>query len=150
MRKRAVSEWKSVERYNLELDMTENRFYATGKRKTAIARVWLEDGNGNWVLNGKSLSDYFPSESLRMLIQQPLSLVGKKDVLNFYITVKGGGMSGQAGAIKHGVSKALVEYDESFRAVLRKAGFMTRDSRIKERKKYGQPGARKRFQYSKR
>ena len=130
--------------------MAEERFYATGKRKTAIARVWMKEGGGNWVINDKALNDYFPGESLRMLIQQPLDLVGKRDSFDFYINVKGGGPSGQAGAVKHGISKALLEYDVDLRSVLRKAGFLTRDSRIKERKKYGQPGARKRFQYSKR
>ncbi len=130
--------------------MAEQRFYATGKRKTAIARIWMKEGGGNWVINDKTLYDYFPGESLRMLIQQPLDLVGKKDGFDFYINVKGGGPSGQAGAVKHGISKALAEYDVDLRSILRKAGFLTRDARIKERKKYGQPGARKRFQYSKR
>lgn len=130
--------------------MAEQRFYATGKRKTAIARVWMKAGSGNWVVNDKTLNDYFPGESLRMLIQQPLDLVGKRDAFDFYINVKGGGPSGQAGAVKHGISKALSEYDVDLRSVLRKAGFLTRDAREKERKKYGQPGARKRFQYSKR
>jgi small subunit ribosomal protein S9 len=130
--------------------MAEQRFYATGKRKTAIARVWMKAGSGNWIVNDKTLDDYFPGESLRMLIQQPLDLVGKRDGFDFYINVKGGGPSGQAGAVKHGISKVLSEYDVDLRSVLRKAGFLTRDAREKERKKYGQPGARKRFQYSKR
>lgn len=130
--------------------MAEKRFYATGKRKTAIARVWMKEGSGNWVVNNRTLVDYFRGESTRRIIQQPLELVGKRDAFDFYINVNGGGTSGQAGAIKHGISKALTEYDVDLKPVLRKAGFLTRDARIKERKKYGQPKARKRFQYSKR
>ena len=130
--------------------MAEKKLYATGKRKTAVARVWMKEGTGNWVVNNKDLYDYFPGESLRMLIQQPLDFVGKKDTFDFYISIKGGGISGQAGAVKHGISKVLAGYDDNFKSILRKSGFLTRDARIKERKKYGQPGARKRFQYSKR
>ncbi|HOK05887.1 MAG TPA: 30S ribosomal protein S9 [Syntrophales bacterium] len=128
----------------------EKRFYATGKRKTAIARVYMKKGTGVLKVNKRNFDDYFTRESLKMLIQQPLELVGQKGQFDFYINVRGGGISGQAGAIKHGISKALVEYNDEYRSVLKKAGFLTRDSRIKERKKYGQPGARKRFQYSKR
>jgi small subunit ribosomal protein S9 len=130
--------------------MTEKKYYATGKRKSAIARVWMKEGSGNWVVNKRTLAEYFPSESLVRIIQQPLDLVNKKDQFDFYINVKGGGVAGQAGAVKHGISKALLEYDIETKSVLRRAGFLTRDSRVKERKKYGQPGARKRFQYSKR
>jgi len=130
--------------------MAENKYYATGKRKSAIARVWMKEGTGSWVVNHRVLNEYFPDESLKRLIQQPLDLVDKRDQFDFYINVKGGGVSGQAGAIKHGVSKVLVEFDDELRSVLKRAGFLTRDSRVKERKKYGQPGARKRFQYSKR
>jgi small subunit ribosomal protein S9 len=130
--------------------MAEKKYYATGKRKSAIARVWMKEGSGNWIVNKRALAEYFPSESLMRIIQQPLDLVNKKDQFDFYINVKGGGVAGQAGAVKHGISKALLEYDIETKSVLRRAGFLTRDSRVKERKKYGQPGARKRFQYSKR
>jgi len=131
-------------------DMTEKRFYATGKRKTAVARVYMKEGSGSLVVNKRNFDDYFTRESLKMLIMQPLELVGKRDLFDFYINVHGGGMAGQAGAVKHGISKSLVEYDAELRQILKKAGFLTRDARIKERKKYGQPGARKRFQFSKR
>ena len=130
--------------------MTEKRFYATGKRKSAIARVYMKKGKGVITVNKRNFDDYFTRDSLMMLIKQPLDIVGKKDKFDFYINVCGGGIAGQAGAIKHGISKALVEYDRELRPILKRAGFLTRDSRIKERKKYGQPGARKRFQFSKR
>ena len=129
---------------------TEKRFYATGKRKSAIARVYMKEGTGVLQVNKRTFDDYFTRESLKMLIQQPLEMTGKKGLFDFTINVAGGGIAGQAGAIKHGISKALVEYDEELRSALKKAGFLTRDSRIVERKKYGQPGARKRFQFSKR
>lgn len=128
----------------------EKRFYATGKRKTAIARVYMKTGSGVIVVNKRSFDDYFTRDSLKMIIQRPLELVGQKDLFDVYINVHGGGISGQAGAVKHGISKALLEVDGEYRSILKKAGFLTRDSRIKERKKYGQPGARKRFQFSKR
>lgn len=130
--------------------MTEKRFYATGKRKCAIARVYMKEGNGLLTVNKRNFDDYFTRDSLKMLIQQPLEMTGQKDKFDFFINVCGGGVAGQAGAIKHGISKVLMEYDLSLRGALKKAGFLTRDSRIKERKKYGQPGARKRFQFSKR
>lgn len=130
--------------------MTEKRFYATGKRKCAIARVYMKEGNGLLTINKRNFDDYFTRDSLKMLIQQPLEMTGQKDKFDFFINVCGGGVAGQAGAIKHGISKVLMEYDLSLRGALKKAGFLTRDSRIKERKKYGQPGARKRFQFSKR
>ncbi|MEA1935200.1 MAG: 30S ribosomal protein S9 [Thermodesulfobacteriota bacterium] len=130
--------------------MEEKRYYATGKRKTAIARVWMKEGSGTLVVNKRDFDDYFTGDNLRMLIQQPLEVTGQMSKFDFYINVRGGGISGQAGAVKHGISKALLEYDATLRSVLKKAGFLTRDSRIKERKKYGQPGARKRFQFSKR
>ncbi|MFA5181368.1 MAG: 30S ribosomal protein S9 [Syntrophales bacterium] len=129
---------------------TEKRFYATGKRKTAVARVYMKPGSGVLVINKRNFDDYFTRDSLKMIIQQPLELVGRKDQFDLYVNVKGGGIAGQAGAIKHGISKALVEYDLDLRPALKRAGFLTRDARIKERKKYGQPGARKRFQFSKR
>lgn len=130
--------------------MTEQRYYATGKRKTAVARVYMKEGVGGLMVNKRNFDDYFTRESLKMLIMQPLELVGKRGQFDFYISVHGGGIAGQAGAIKHGISKSLVEYDMELRQILKKAGFLTRDARIKERKKYGQPGARKRFQFSKR
>ena len=129
---------------------TDKRFYATGKRKTAVARVYMKPGTGIMVVNKRSFDDYFTRDSLKMIIQQPLEIVGKKDQFDFYINVRGGGSSGQAGAIKHGISKVLTEYDLELRPMLKRTGFLTRDARIKERKKYGQPGARKRFQFSKR
>jgi small subunit ribosomal protein S9 len=128
----------------------EKRFYATGKRKTAIARIYMKEGAGVITVNKRTFDDYFTRDSLKMLIQQPLDIVGKRGQFDFYVNVRGGGMSGQAGAVKHGISKVLVEYDQEMRSMLKKVGFLTRDSRIKERKKYGQPGARKRFQFSKR
>ena len=130
--------------------MAEQRYYATGKRKSAIARVYMKSGNGNFVVNKRSFDDYFTRPSLKMIIKQPLEITGKKDQFDLYINVSGGGAAGQAGAVKHGISKALLEYDAELRSILKKAGFLTRDARVKERKKYGQPGARKRFQFSKR
>lgn len=125
-------------------------FYGTGKRKSSIARVWLKPGAGNIVINNKSLDDYFGRETSKMVVKQPLELtetVGKFDI---NVTVRGGGDSGQAGAIKHGITKALLEADVEMRGTLKKAGFITRDSRIKERKKYGRKAARASFQFSKR
>jgi len=130
--------------------MVEKHYYATGKRKTSIARVWMKEGEGTLIVNNRNFDDYFTRNSLKMLIRQPLEIAGQVGKFDFYINVRGGGISGQAGAIKHGISKTLLEYDAALRPVLKKAGLLTRDSRIKERKKYGQPGARKRFQFSKR
>ncbi len=130
--------------------MTQQRYYATGKRKSAIARIYMKTGNGNIVVNKRSYDEYFSRPSLKMIIKQPFEITGKKDQFDLYVNVSGGGVAGQAGAVKHGISKALLEYDAELRGVLKKAGFLTRDARIKERKKYGQPGARKRFQFSKR
>ena len=110
----------------------------------------MKEGSGVLTVNKRNFDDYFTRDSLKMIIQQPIELVGKKGKFDFFINVNGGGMAGQAGAVKHGISKALVEYDLALRSALKKAGFLTSDSRIKERKKYGQPGARKRFQFSKR
>lgn len=110
----------------------------------------MKEGSGLLTINKRNFDDYFTRDSLKMLIQQPLEMAGQKDKFDFFINVCGGGVAGQAGAIKHGISKVLVEYDLALRSTLKKAGFLTRDSRIKERKKYGQPGARKRFQFSKR
>ena len=130
--------------------MADKRFYATGKRKTAVARVWMQEGSGNFVINKRAFDEYFPRDILKRRIWQPLDITESRDKFDFYVNVAGGGISAQAGAIKHGISKVLVEYDADLKSVLRKAGFLTRDARVKERKKYGQPGARKRFQYSKR
>ena len=130
--------------------MAAASFYGTGKRKSSIARVWLKPGSGKIIVNDKSLDDYFGRETSKMVVKQPLELTENADKFDIYVTVKGGGDSGQAGAIKHGITKALLEADVALRGVLKKAGFITRDSRVKERKKYGQPGARKRFQFSKR
>ncbi len=130
--------------------MSEGIFYSTGKRKSAVARVFLKPGQGQITINKRPLENYILRESDRILVMQPLllsNMVGKIDVNS---TVKGGGISGQAGAIRHGISKALVVMDPSLREPLKKAGLLTRDSRVKERKKYGQKGARARFQYSKR
>jgi small subunit ribosomal protein S9 len=128
----------------------EKRFYATGKRKAAIARVYMKEGSGAIVVNKRTFDNYFTRESLKMLIRQPFDVVEKQDQFDLYINVHGGGIAGQAGAVKHGISKALVAYDPEMRSALKKIGFLSRDARIKERKKYGQPGARKRFQFSKR
>lgn len=130
--------------------MAVKSYYATGKRKTSVARVWMKEGSGLLVVNKRNFDDYFTLDMLKRLIMQPLDVIDKKGKFDFYINVNGGGISGQAGAIRHGISRALVEYDEELKSPLKKAGFLTRDARVKERKKYGQPGARKRFQYSKR
>jgi small subunit ribosomal protein S9 len=130
--------------------MAEEKYYATGKRKSSIARVWLKSGNGQIMVNRQPLDDYFGRAILRMVIEQPLALtetIGKFDI---DINVSGGGHAGQAGAIKHGISKALMAYNLDLRPTLKKAGFITRDSRVKERKKYGRRAARARFQFSKR
>lgn len=130
--------------------MAEESIYATGKRKTSIARVWLKPGSGNFKINNQSIDEYFKRETLKMVIRQPFELTATSENYDVFATVRGGGTSGQAGAIKHGITKALLEVNDNFRPILKKAGFITRDSRIKERKKYGQKGARARFQYSKR
>ena len=124
--------------------------HSVGKRKSAIARVWMKPGSGNVLINRRPLDEYFGRETMKMVVKQPLELTGLMGRFDFLINVHGGGVSGQAGAIKHGISKALITADPNMRPVLKKAGFLVRDSRIKERKKYGQPGARARFQYSKR
>jgi small subunit ribosomal protein S9 len=130
--------------------MASASFYGTGKRKSSIARVWLKPGSGKIVVNNKSLDDYFGRETSKMVVKQPLELTENSDKFDIYVTVKGGGDSGQAGAIKHGITKALLEVDVALRGVLKKAGFITRDSRVKERKKYGKKAARASFQFSKR
>ena len=130
--------------------MTDKRIYATGKRKTAIARVWMKEGSGVFTVNNRNFDDYFTREVLKKIIQQPLEITNQMGKFDFYVNVDGGGIAGQADAVKHGISRALCEFDVELRPALKKAGFLTRDSRMKERKKYGQPGARKRFQFSKR
>ena len=128
----------------------ENIYYATGKRKTAIARTWLKPGTGEIIINNRSLDDYFKIQSAKILMMQPLVLTNKLESYNIKIRVLGGGISCQAGAIRHGITKALLSIDPDLRQILKKAGFVKRDSRVKERKKYGQKGARARFQFSKR
>jgi small subunit ribosomal protein S9 len=125
-------------------------FYGTGKRKSSVARVWLKPGAGRIVVNNKALDEYFGRETSKMVVRQPLELTENVDKFDIFVNVCGGGDSGQAGAIKHGITKALLEADPELRGDLKKAGFITRDSRVKERKKYGRAAARKRFQYSKR
>jgi len=128
----------------------ENVYYATGKRKSAIARTWLAPGTGVITINNRTVENYFPIESLVTRLSQPLFFTNSLDSYDIKIRVNGGGLSGQAGAIRHGIAKALLAADPEFRAKLKKGGFLTRDSKIKERKKYGRKGARARFQFSKR
>lgn len=130
--------------------MAEQQYYGTGRRKTSSARVFMRPGSGTITVNKRSLDEYFGRETARMVVRQPLDTVDMADKFDFYITVKGGGMSGQAGAIRHGITRALMVYDESLRPGLRKAGFVTRDARAVERKKVGLHKARKATQYSKR
>ena len=130
--------------------MAEQQYYGTGRRKTSSARVFMRPGNGAIMVNKQPLDEYFGRETSRMVVRQPLDTVDMGDKFDFYITVKGGGMTGQAGAIRHGITRALMAYDESLRPSLRKAGFVTRDARAVERKKVGLHKARKATQYSKR
>ena len=130
--------------------MADNRFYGTGRRKNAIARVWLAPGNGTVTVNKRELSEYFGKKTLEMIVQQPLELTNTLAKFDVIATVKGGGTTGQAGALRHGIAKALVESDENLRPALKAAGFMTRDPRMKERRKYGLKKARKASQFSKR
>ena len=126
------------------------RAYATGKRKNSVARVWIKPGKGSFSVNNKTLENYFPRQVLQMIINQPFQISNRENEFDVICTVKGGGLSGQAGAIKHGISKALNDFEPELRSALKKAGFLTRDSRKVERKKYGQKGARAKFQFSKR
>lgn len=130
--------------------MVTARFSATGKRKSAVVRLVIEPGEGKITVNKRPMAEYFPRESWRRLVLQPLSLAGVVGQYNVQVNVSGGGLSGQAGAIRHGMSRALVSMNPELQDRLREAGLLTRDSRIKERKKYGRKGARRRFQYSKR
>tara|TARA_A100001011_G_C14163965_1_gene779497 strand:- start:113 stop:598 length:486 start_codon:yes stop_codon:yes gene_type:complete len=156
---KSLDELKSSAEQNLVKEETAHRepikdnlgrSYATGKRKDAIARVWIKAGSGIVIVNGKEMSSYFARPVLQMLIGQAFSVAGVSDQFDVMATVKGGGLSGQAGAVKHGISKALCLFDPSLRASLKSAGFLTRDSRVVERKKYGKPKARRSFQFSKR
>ncbi len=129
---------------------TRIQHYGTGKRKSSVARVYLRPGKGQITINKRALEEYFPSDTLKMVIKQPLQLTETSDKFDIFANIRGGGLTGQAWAMRLGISRALCEFNQELRGRLKKGGFLTRDSRIKERKKYGQPGARKRFQYSKR
>ena len=128
----------------------QGRSYATGKRKDAVARVWIKPGKGVITINDKSMDEYFARPVLKMVINQPFVITNRENEFDVVCTVKGGGLSGQAGAIKHGISKALNEYEPELRSVLKQAGFLTRDDRVVERKKYGKAKARRSYQFSKR
>ena len=143
------AEGPSAPVYEQELD-AKGRAYATGKRKNAVARVWLNPGPGKILVNGKDHSEYFARPVLRMVLEQPLVAAERKGQYNIVCTVSGGGLSGQAGAVRHGLSKALTRYEPELRPVLKKGGFLTRDARVVERKKYGRRKARRSFQFSKR
>ena len=130
--------------------MAEIQYYGTGRRKTSTARVYLRPGTGAISVNRKTFEDYFPNEALRMVIRQPLQLTETANRFDILVNVAGGGPAGQAGAVRHGITRALMEFNADLRPTLKQAGLVTRDPRIKERKKYGQKGARKRFQFSKR
>ena len=127
-----------------------NEFLGTGRRKTAIARVRLATGSGKITVNGRPVENYFPLDTLRATVTQPLTVTSTSDKLDVRVNVTGGGPNGQAGATRHGIARALLKFDANLRPALKKEGFLTRDPRERERKKYGQPGARKRFQFSKR
>ncbi len=130
--------------------MAEIQYYGTGRRKTSTARVYLRPGSGEVQINRKQFDRYFPNETLRMIIRQPLHLTETVNKFDIMVNVGGGGPAGQAGAIRHGITRALINFNADLRPTLKQAGLVTRDPRIKERKKYGQKGARKRFQFSKR
>ncbi len=132
------------------MEATIEKFYATGKRKESVAKVWVQKGGGEISVNKKSLKEYFRRESLECIVKHPLIATATLDSVDIHATVHGGGLSGQSGALRLGISRALILVDSGLRAPLKKAGFLTRDSRTVERKKYGQPGARKKFQFSKR
>jgi small subunit ribosomal protein S9 len=130
--------------------MADIQYYGTGRRKTSTARVYLRPGTGEIKVNRRDFDTYFPNEALRMIIRQPLRLTDTAQKFNILVNVDGGGVAGQAGAVRHGITRALMEFNPDLRSTLKKAGLVTRDPRKKERKKYGQKGARKRFQFSKR
>jgi small subunit ribosomal protein S9 len=129
---------------------TTNEFLGTGRRKTAVARVRLATGSGKITVNGRAFESYFPVDTLRATVTQPLTLTGTSEKMDARINVTGGGPNGQAGAVRHGIARALLQFDATLRSSLKAEGLLTRDPRMRERKKYGQPGARKRFQFSKR
>ena len=132
------------------MESAQERWYATGRRKSAVARVWLSEGTGRISVNRRDPDEFFRREILKVVLRQPLELVELAEKIDVFVTVRGGGLTGQAGAIKHAIARALTVYNPELRGPLKKVGFLVRDARIKERKKYGQPGARKRFQFSKR
>ncbi len=133
-----------------QIIMADIQYYGTGRRKNAVARVYLRPGSGEIKVNKRGFENYFPNEALRMIIRQPLNLTDSSGKFDILVNVAGGGISGQAGAVRHGITRALLEYNVDLRSTLKKAGLVTRDPRKKERKKYGQKGARARFQFSKR
>lgn len=130
--------------------MADIQYYGTGRRKNAVARVYVRPGKGDITINSREFENYFPNEALQMIIRQPLNLTESTGKFDILVNVAGGGISGQAGAVRHGITRALLEYNSDLRPTLKKAGLITRDPRKKERKKYGQKGARARFQFSKR
>ncbi|MDX9786967.1 MAG: 30S ribosomal protein S9 [Desulfobacterales bacterium] len=130
--------------------MTQENYYATGRRKSATAKTWIKAGSGQIIVNGRNIDDYFTFETAKTITLQPLVLTNNRDSIDVRVSVTGGGITGQAGAIRHGITRALMVMDPDLRPALKKAGFVTRDPRAKERKKYGQKGARARFQFSKR
>ncbi len=140
---------EAAPRYVQKLD-PQGRAYATGKRKDAVARVWIKPGPGKAQVNGKALDSYFARAVLRMILQQPLGIAKRTGQYDLTVSVAGGGLSGQAGAVRHGLAKALVSYEPDLRPILKKEGFLTRDPRVVERKKYGKKKARRSFQFSKR
>ena len=129
---------------------TQERYYGTGRRKAAVARVFMTPGSGKVLINGREIEDYFPRATNRLVLMQPLVLTEHEEKFDINVNLHGGGGTGQAGAVRHGISRALLQYDSELRPPLKAAGFLRRDARVKERKKYGQPGARKKFQFSKR
>ncbi|MBI5025271.1 MAG: 30S ribosomal protein S9 [Nitrospirae bacterium] len=130
--------------------MAEIQYYATGRRKTSIARVTIKPGTGSININEMAINEYFPQETLKMIVRQPLEVASASNKYDINVKVSGGGMTGQAGAVRHGIARALVQFNSDLKGRLKKEGFLTRDPRVKERKKYGQKAARKRFQFSKR
>lgn len=130
--------------------MPEKRYYATGKRKTAVARVWIKPGSGQYVINRRAIDDYFPLEELRLMVNKPFMLTDNAEKFDVVANIYGGGIAAQAWALGHGIAKALIEFNATLRSALKKQGLVTRDPRAKERKKYGQRAARARFQFSKR
>ena len=147
-----MNEDLQIETLKIEIPKLDNkdRAYATGKRKNSVARVWLKKGTGNIIVNGKSIEKYFTRHVLQMIVNQPLEIIQSIDGYEIKATVSGGGLSGQAGALRHGISKALTYYDPGLRPALKKVGFLTRDSRVVERKKAGLAKARRSYQFSKR